>query len=63
MKRIIAFTKYDDGFPNITFNYKEVGEDGTIKKENAKASLVVVEEEIKKHISAIEEFLLQKLEE
>lgn len=63
MKKVTAFTKYEDGFTSVTFNYKEVSDEGKIIKDNAKATTIVMDEEIKMHISAIEEFLLHKLEE
>ena len=57
MKKVTAWTKYEDGgFVEIAYNYKEVSEDGIIIKDNAKASIIVMDEKIKKHIQAIEDF-------
>ena len=64
MKKITAWTKYEDGgFTEISFNFKEVSEDGKIIKDNAKASIVVMDEKVLKHIQAVESFLTTKLED
>ena len=64
MKKVTAWTKYEDGgFVEISFNYKQVSNDGKIIKDNAKASIVVMDNEIIKHIQAVEQFLTTKLED
>ena len=64
MKKVTALTKYEDGgFVEISFNYKEVSNDGKIIKDNATASIVVMDNEIIKHIQAVEQFLTTKLED
>ncbi len=64
MKKVTAWTKYEDGgFIEIAYNYKEVSEDGKIIKDNAKGGIIVMDEKIKKHIQAIEKFLMSKIEE
>lgn len=64
MKKITAFTKYEEsGFCELAYNYKEVSDEGKIIKDNAKGGIVVMDEAVKEHIKAIEDFLLSKIEE
>lgn len=64
MKKVTAWTKYEDGgFVEIAYNYKEVSNDGNIIKDNAKGGVVVMDEEIIKHIQAVEDFLSSKIKE
>ncbi len=63
MRKVTAWTKYEDGgFTQIAFNYKEVSEDGKIIKDNAKCSIIVMDDKIQKHIKAVEDFLTSKIE-
>lgn len=45
----------------ISYAYSEVGEDGSLKSTNNRDNLIVLDEEIQKHIDAINEFLSNRV--
>lgn len=64
IKKITSFTAHQtaEGM-RLTFTYSLIDEDGNLVKSNARATLIVLDEEILGNIEKISEFLYNKIPE
>lgn len=58
MKKLTSFTKLTTGEgERIAFTFSEIDEKGTLLSQNNKGNFIVLDDELKAHINAIDEFI------
>lgn len=64
MKKVTSFTAHQtaEGM-RITYTYSIIDEQGNVVKSNARATLIVMDEDIQKAIASIDDFLLARIPE
>lgn len=58
MKNLTSFMYLNvNGIDRVTFTFDEIDETGELKTQNNKNSFFVVDDELKKHLTAIKEYI------
>lgn len=61
VKVLTSFTKFTTGEgERITYTFSEVSNDGRLLSQNKKENFIAVDEELQKHIAAIDKYISDK---
>lgn len=64
MKKVTSFTHHITAEGDrISFTYSEIDDSGQLLKQNARENFVVMNEELKTHIDAINRFITERMGE